>query len=166
MANGTVVLLGSLRVERPAMDHLVSVFGYSVREVPTLRHIGSLDDDIVAVFFSPSAMGLECDEALRHVLSAAPGALPILCHGFAEHVDWPRLVEAGAFHSLPMPFSAAEVRQTLGFVWTAKTQVATTQVATAQVKTRPESAPSAAPDTPADRYDDTSPARLHAGMVA
>lgn len=122
MANGTVVLLGSLRADRPAMDHLVSAFGYSVREVSTLRHLGNLDDDLVAVFFSPNAMGLECDEALQHVLRAAPGALPIVCHGFAENVDWPRLVDAGAFHSLPMPFSPTEVRQTLGFVWGVKSR--------------------------------------------
>lgn len=107
------------------MDHLVSAFGYSVKEVPTLRHLGTLDDDLVAVLFSPNAMGLECDEALQHVLRAAPGALPILCHGFAENVDWPRLVDAGAFHSLPMPFSATEVRQTLGFVWGAKSRAET-----------------------------------------
>lgn len=148
MANGTVVLLGSLRVDRPAMDHLVSAFGYSVKEVPTLRHLGNLDGNLVAVFFSPNAMGLECDEALQHVLRAAPGALPILCHGFAENLDWPRLVDAGAFHSLPMPFSATEVRQTLGFVWGAKS--------------RSDSARSC----PAAGCDDASPARLPAGMVA
>lgn len=120
MANGTVVLLGSLRVDRPAMDHLVSAFGYSVKEVSTLRQLRNLDDNLVAIFFSPNSMGLECDEALQHILHAAPGALPIICHGFAENVDWPRLVDAGAFHSLPMPFNAGEVRQTLGFVWGAK----------------------------------------------
>jgi len=127
MANGTVVLLGSLRVDLPAMDHLVSAFGYSVTEVSTLRLLGNLDGNLVAVLFSPNAMGLECDEALRHVLRAAPGALPILCHGFAENVDWPRLVDAGAFHSLPMPFSATEVRQTLGFVWGAKSRSKSSQ---------------------------------------
>lgn len=160
MANGTVVLLGSLRVDRPAMDHLVSAFGYSLKEVLTLRHLGDLDDDLVAVFFSPNAMGLECDDALQHVLRAAPSALPIVCHGFAENVDWPRLVDAGAFHSLPMPFSATEVRQTLGFVWGAKS--------------RSESARSAAPpgfddgfsDVSDGGVDDASPAKLPAGLVA
>lgn len=152
MANGTVVLLGSLRVDRPAMDHLVSAFGYSVKEVSTLRQLGDSDDNLVAVFFSPLAMGLESGEALQHILRAAPGALPILCHGFADHVDWPRLVDAGAFHSLPMPFSAAEVRQTLGFVWGAKS--------------RPESARSAAARGFDDGVDDASPAGLPSEMVA
>jgi hypothetical protein len=152
MANGTVVLLGSLRVDRPAMDHLVSAFGYLVKEVPTLRHLGNLDDNLVAVFFSPNAMGLECDEALRHVLLAAPDALPIVCHGFAENVDWPRLVDAGAFHSLPMPFSNAEVRQTLGFVWGAKSCS----------KNRSERVRSAA----AAGFDDAPATTLPAEMVA
>jgi DNA-binding NtrC family response regulator len=148
MANGTVVLLGSLRLDCPAMDHLVSAFGYSVKEVPTLRHLGNLGDDLVAVFFSPNAMGLECDQALQHVLHAAPGALPIVCHGFAENMDWPRLVEAGAFHSLPMPFSAAEIRQTLGFVWGAKTRSEFVRSDAAQ------------------GADDASPAMLPTGMFA
>lgn len=148
MANGTVVLLGSLCTDRPAIDHLVSVFGYSVKEVSTLRQLGTLDNDLVAVLFSPSAMGLESDEALRYVLRAAPGALPILCHGFAEHVDWPRLVDAGAFHSLPMPFSLDEVRQTLGFVWGAKTSS--------------DKAPSAV----ATSFQDASSSAVHAVLVA
>jgi DNA-binding NtrC family response regulator len=160
MANGTVVLLGSLGVDRPAMDHLVSEFGYSVKEVSTLRQLGSSNDNLVAVFFSPNAMGLECDEALQHVLRASPGALPIICHGFAENVDWPRLVDAGAFHSLPMPFSAAEVRQTLGFIWGAQRRRET------RTETRSESARSAAPASIEGGADDASPAKLPTEIIA
>jgi DNA-binding NtrC family response regulator len=120
MANGTVVLLGNLRAERPALDRVVSIFGFSLQEVPTLGHLGSLDDNLVAVLFCPNALDLSGDEALKQVLGAAPNALPILCHGFADHINWPELVDAGAFHSLPMPFSTAEVRQSLGFVWEAR----------------------------------------------
>jgi DNA-binding NtrC family response regulator len=159
MANGTVVLLGSLCVDRPAMDHLASAFGYSVKEVPTLRHLGSLGEDLVAVFFSPSAMGLECDEALQHILRTAPGALPILCHGFAENMDWARLMDAGAFHSLPMPFNPAEVRQTLGFVWSAKSRA----------ETDSESGRCETGVRVCDLDDSTADApeaRFHAGLVA
>jgi DNA-binding NtrC family response regulator len=169
MSNGIVVLLGSLRLDRPAMDHLVSVFGYSVQEVSTLRHLENLGDTLVAVFFSPQAMGLECDEALQHVLTAAPGALPIVCHGFSETLDWPRLVDAGAFHSLPMPFSAAEIRQTLGFVWAAKSQVKSHSEA-AQAPAPGNSAAGSNPAAgaapgPDDGVNDASPVMLSAELV-
>ena len=37
--------------------------------------------------------------------------LNILCHGFAETVDWPQAADAGAFHSLLWPFDVREIRQ-------------------------------------------------------
>jgi DNA-binding NtrC family response regulator len=77
-------------------------------------------ESAVAVLFNPTSLGLPWDEALRSVLNAFPKAFPILCHGFADNIDWPEVADAGAFHSLPMPFSVAEVRQSLGFVWGAK----------------------------------------------
>lgn len=61
-------------------------------------------------------MGLSWSEGLRSVKAAAPGALPILCHRFGEAVDWPQAANAGAFHSLLLPFDLREVRQSLGFV--------------------------------------------------
>ena len=122
MPNGTVVLIGSLRTERLALDPLASEFGFAFKEVPNLLDLAglNLDEDLVAVLFCPDVLGLQSDEALRRVLGAAPGALPILCHGFANQIDWPTLVDAGAFHSLLMPFHLAEVRQSLGFVWGAR----------------------------------------------
>lgn len=74
----------------------------------------------MAVLFSPSSLGLPWDEALRSVLNAFPGAFPILCHGFADNIDWPEVADAGAFHSIPGPFGVAELRQSRGFVWGAK----------------------------------------------
>jgi len=120
MAYGTVVLVGTLAIERLMLDCLGSEYGLSFQEVDNFRNSPNLNDDVVAVLFSPSSLGLPWDEALRSVLNAFPGALPILCHGFADNIDWPRVADAGAFHSLPMPFSVAEVRQSLGFVWGAK----------------------------------------------
>jgi len=122
MAHGTVVLLGSLPIERLVLDRLVSEFGFSFKEAERLESVQNLNasDEVVAVFFSPSGLGLPWDEALRSVLNAFPTALPILCHGFADDVDWPEMADAGAFHSIPVPFSVAELRQSLGFVWGAK----------------------------------------------
>lgn len=78
------------------------------------------DSNLIAVFFDPKILSLPQERALRVVLESAPGALPILCHRFAEAVDWPQLAEAGAFHSLRFPLDLREARQTLGFVWASR----------------------------------------------
>jgi hypothetical protein len=122
MSHGTVVLVGSLPIERLVLDCLASEFGWSFQKVDNLQNSPNLNppDDAVAVLFNPTSLGLPWDEALRSVLNAFPKAFPILCHGFADNIDWPEVADAGAFHSLPMPFSVAEVRQSLGFVWGAR----------------------------------------------
>ena len=104
------------------LDCLASEFGWSFQKVDNLQNSPKLNlsDDVVAVLFSPTSLGLPWDEALNFILNAFPRAFPILCHGFADNIDWPKMADAGAFHSLPMPFSVAEVRQSLGFVWGAK----------------------------------------------
>ena len=122
MANGTVVLAGNLPVEHLALDRLVAEFGWSLKQARSLDHLAQLSADhhLVAVLFSSQSMGLAWRQALQAVLDAAPGALPILCHGFAETIDWPQVADAGGFHSLLLPFEIREVRQSLGFVWGAK----------------------------------------------
>jgi hypothetical protein len=76
--------------------------------------------DLVTVLFSPKNLALPWQQALRAVLDAAPKALPILCHSFAEVIDWPQVAEAGAYYSLLMPFNVSEFRQSLGFVRSAR----------------------------------------------
>ncbi len=122
MTQGTVVLAGSLPVDRLNLDLLAAEFGWSVKEAACLRSVAELNADrnLVAVLFSPFSLALPWDQALRRVQDSAPGALPILCHGFAETIDWPLVAEAGAFHSLLLPFALGEVRRSLGFVWDAK----------------------------------------------
>jgi hypothetical protein len=130
MTQGTVVLAGSLAVEHLALDLLVAEFGWSLREASSLRRVAELNADynVVAVLFSPRSLALPWDQALQGILDAAPRALPILCHGFADAIDWPQVAEAGGFHSLLLPFTRAEVRQSLVFVWDAKCRSATTPI--------------------------------------
>lgn len=124
MTSRTVVLAGSLPVERLNLEGIVTEFGWSLREAGSLRCLAELNEchNIVTVLFCPASLGLPWDQALRSILDAAPGALPILCHGFSEAIDWPRAAEAGAFHSLLLPLNLQEVRQSLGFVWSAKSR--------------------------------------------
>lgn len=126
MAQGTVALVGSFSVENLALDLLVAEFGWSFKQAPTLRRLAELNvgDNLVTVLFSPQNLALPWDQALRAILDSAPRALPILCHRFADAIDWPQVAEAGAFHSLLLPFDVHEIRQSLGFVSAAKVRQA------------------------------------------
>jgi len=121
MAQQTVVLLGPLPLEGPILETLASEFGFSFMEAASLSEALALNERnrVVAVLFNPGRLGLCWDETLRCVVKAFPNAFPILCHGFADYFDWPEAADAGAFHSIPVPFNVAELRQSLGFVWMA-----------------------------------------------
>jgi len=122
MTRGTVVLIGAMPVENMAVDLLVADFGWSIEKVPNLVDLAKVSraHNLVAVLFSPQDLAIPWEEALHCVLKAAPRALPILCHGFADKIDWPQVAEAGAFHSLLLPFRESEFRHTLGFISSAK----------------------------------------------
>lgn len=122
MSHGTVVLLGRLPFEPFVLDCIASEFGFSFRRVENIHDLADLDrnDDVAAVLFNPGILALPWEEALSLVLNSTPTALPIVCHGFANHIDWPKMADAGAFHLILVPFKMDEVRQSLGFVWEAK----------------------------------------------
>lgn len=122
MTRGTVVLVGTLPVEQLALDRLVAEFGWAVERVPRLDCLAELNRqrNLVAVLFNPEDLTLCWEACLHSVLKAAPQALPVLCHGFAERIHWPQVAEAGAFHSLLLPFRESEFRHTLGFISGAK----------------------------------------------
>ena len=122
MTRGTVVLVGTLPVEQLALDRLVAEFGWAIEMVPNLDCLDELNRqrNLVAVLFNPEDLTLRWEACLQSVLKAAPQALPILCHGFADRIHWPQVAEAGAFHSLLLPFRESEFRHTLGFISGAK----------------------------------------------
>lgn len=122
MTRRTVVLVGRLPAERLAIDLLVAEFGWAIENAPSLACLAKLNRErkVVAVLFNPQDLALPWEEALQSVLEGAPRALPILCHGFADRIDWPQVAEAGVFHSLLLPFRESEFRHTLGFISGAK----------------------------------------------
>jgi hypothetical protein len=122
MMNSTVVIVGELPIDHLALDLLVAEFGWSLKKVADLGCLETFDSDYdpVTILFGPKLLDLPWDKALRSVIAAFPRTLPILCRGFGEHLDLSQVVEAGAFHSLLVPFSVSEVRQSLGFVWCAR----------------------------------------------
>ena|SRR5579863_9739537 len=127
MTRGTVVLVGRISVEHLVPDDLAAEFGWCFQQADNLSRLAELNErhDIVTVLFSPKYLELPWDQALRCTMDAVPNALPILCHGFAEMIDWPQVAEAGAFHSLLIPLKLQELRQSLGFAKSAKRRDAT-----------------------------------------
>ncbi|HEX5229808.1 MAG TPA: hypothetical protein VFW44_18980 [Bryobacteraceae bacterium] len=124
MAHASVVLLGRLSIERRVVDCLESEFGFSFKEVESLQDSSDWNRaEVVAVLFNPNSVGAAWQETLSAILLAFPRALPILCHGFAEQIDWPEAADAGAYHSIPMPIKLTELRQSLGFVWGARREL-------------------------------------------
>jgi hypothetical protein len=124
MERGTVILAG-VGDEPLHLEALVAEFGWSFKTLDNLGCLREINaaDNLVSVLFSPKDLNMPWEQALRIILSAAPGALPILCHRFAETIDWPEVAAAGAFHSLLLPFNLQEVRQSLGFVRSARASV-------------------------------------------
>jgi hypothetical protein len=127
MQDRIIILLGD--VPRSGLDRLAWEFGCSIERVESfedLKHIHT-HANIVAVFFEPYAFRLSWQTALKLVLEGAPSAFPIVCRRFSDPIDWPELAEAGAFHTVSLPFDEVEVRQSLGFVWAAKCRAAKTR---------------------------------------
>ena len=117
----TVILLGSLRGELQIFEGLAWQFGWSLRPVNTLSELKQGDPSAVAaVIFEPAALDPSWRRAVRLVRDLVPEACLIVCASFASPLPWPELAEAGAFHSLNIPFAWDEVRQSFGFIEAAR----------------------------------------------
>jgi DNA-binding NtrC family response regulator len=109
-------------VEPLKLDPLIAEFGWSLKRAAgfdQLREL-SIDEQVIAVLLDANTLHLSWAEALRSVLQVDSKALPIVCHGFSDRINWPQLAGAGAYHSLWLPLDPGEVRQSLAFVWAAK----------------------------------------------
>ncbi len=122
MPQPCVVLLGNIPADNVRLYSLAASFGWSLEKAASFASLKELAGSraVVAVLFEASMWKLSWEEALRLVIDAAPDALPVLCHGFADILHLPDLADAGAFHALRLPLHADEVRQSLGFVWAAR----------------------------------------------
>ena len=119
---GTVVLLGTAVAEDASLQEMVMEFGWSLEKAAGMDQLRDMAArrSPVAILFDPGSLGMACEDALRSVLKIAPHALPIPCYRFSDIVNWPELADAGAFHALALPLNPSEVRQSLGFVWSAR----------------------------------------------
>jgi len=122
ITKAVVVLLGDLSSAPSPLGDVIQSFGWALEQVSNFENLRKLhrDRSVVAVLFEPNALGIAWKEALSRIIEAAPDSLPMVCQRFSETVAWPELAEAGAFHSLSLPLDVRELRQSLGFAWTAK----------------------------------------------
>lgn len=112
-----ISLLGSFPADRAPLRTLAAEFGWHMETADSLESLeGMHDAPAVAVLFEAAALEMPVEQALRVVKRLSPGSLPVVCHRPSDHIHWPELAEAGAFHALLLPLKTEEVRQTLGFV--------------------------------------------------
>lgn len=131
----TVALLGFASDECRGLDQLVGEFGWSVQYLsglPQLRRLLSTEE-VVAVLINAPALDLSWPEAVDALRTEARQALPVVCHACSEEIDWPALAEAGAFHTLLLPFHLGEVKQSLGFIAAARQRARALAIAVKQV---------------------------------
>jgi DNA-binding NtrC family response regulator len=122
MPNSTVVFLGNITMGTIALEDAAGHFGWSVEAAKDFNHLQELrlSRNVVAIIFDAESLGLTVNQALGLARTIAPQAQLIPCFRFSEVVNWPELAEAGAFHALALPLHPSEVRQSLGFVWSAR----------------------------------------------
>jgi DNA-binding NtrC family response regulator len=121
MTRKTVALVGSLPFEMASLNRLAQEMGWGtevVSDFDELRVLSALRKP-VAILLDAAGLGVAWEEALEEARKIDSEALLIACHRFSERVNWPELAEAGAFHALALPLDPGEVRQSLGFVWSA-----------------------------------------------
>jgi len=114
-----LVVIGNLPVDCVWLAEMAKEFGWTLERAADLVHLKaiSMDYDPMVVLFDSTGLQEPYQRTLQIILDVAPGALPIVCQRFSDAIPWTDLAEAGAFHSLRLPFDAREVRQSLGFAW-------------------------------------------------
>ena len=116
-----IVTVGTLPID-DRLRSLARSFGWWLFRVAEAHQVQAAGNavDVVAILFEPREVASSWQEALKIVRSAAPRALPVVCHRFSDWLPWHELAAAGAFHELWLPFDVREVRQSWGFVQEAR----------------------------------------------
>lgn len=124
MTPGTLVLLGNVRFEAASLDGLCLEFGWLIEGAIDLDHLRELSvgRNSIAILFDANSLGLSWQEALASIREVDSQAFLIPCHRFSDVVTWRELADAGAFHTLALPLDVGEVRQSLGFIWSARSR--------------------------------------------
>ena len=121
MNSDLIVALGNPPIYECSLEEVVAQFHWRLQALGGIRDLEKFTgSDITAIFIharSLDASWMECLSAARII---APEARAIVCHGFAEILDWDVLSQTGAYHSLACPLKRNEVVQALGFVESAR----------------------------------------------
>ena len=96
-----IVTVGTLPID-DRLRSLARSFGWWLFRVAEAHQVQAAGNavDVVAILFEPREVASSWQEALKIVRSAAPRALPVVCHRFSDWLPWHELAAAGAFHEL------------------------------------------------------------------
>jgi hypothetical protein len=120
-----VAIPGPIKMDVTLLSGLTSEFGWKLRIVDRIADVrASGPDRAAAILFHNEALKCPWLEAVGRLRRAAPLARLVACHGFADGVEWAELRNAGVFHTLWLPFTESELRQSLGFIWQAEQRAA------------------------------------------
>lgn len=122
MTENVFVMSGPTPFPLNAVRNVGRSFGWVVDTAEDLNAVcaAQFSRKTAALLFHRDTFG-DCSwpDAVRLLVRALPEVRLIVCHKFTDSINWPELCEAGAFHSLWLPFKEDEVRRSFGFVWEA-----------------------------------------------
>lgn len=135
LTDSIVIMPGSNRVELRALRSVAREFGWGVEVAADVGEVATARKRrrpvAVLAFSNALGPGYSWVETIRLLRLTLPNVRLVVCHAFSEPIDWPRLSDAGAFHSLRLPLTENELRQGFGFVWEAEQRLANANQTTA-----------------------------------
>ncbi|MBV8819900.1 MAG: hypothetical protein JO022_16170 [Acidobacteriaceae bacterium] len=120
MSEPIAVFYGNFHDEHLAWNDVARPFGWNIRKTSSLDDLLEIREeaDVPAVFIA-SYPGDCLAEQIAKIRALVPRARVVACYPLSAPMLADELVSAGAFHSIPRPLNAGEVKQSLGFVWEA-----------------------------------------------
>jgi DNA-binding NtrC family response regulator len=120
MSEPMVVFHGDFEDEYLPWESLAVHLGWRIRQTKTLDDLQEVRDlgEIPAVFLDCRADSCVAGR-LAAIKRYVPNTRVVVCYPISAPVLADELVAAGAFHSVPKPLQASDVKQSLGFVWEA-----------------------------------------------
>jgi hypothetical protein len=122
--NNRVVICGETQYDVARWTALAVEFNFDLEFIPEISNLAELSEPhgVSSVVIRLDESGRNAADATNHIRTLAPNARVILSRPMASHISSADLNEAGVFHSIRQPMHASEMRQSLGFLWSALNQ--------------------------------------------
>jgi hypothetical protein len=119
-----IVICGESQDDVARWSALALEFSFDLEFVPTIFGLGQLQDPhtVSSVFVALGASERSVTEMSEQIRAHTPNARVLASRPMASSLSAADLTEAGVFHSVRQPIHACEMRQSLGFLWSALKQ--------------------------------------------